>query len=332
LTHPLVLLLEPLHPEARAALAVAATVVELTSPDAALEAVPLGRVEALVTRGRGRVDAALLARLGSLRVIARAGVGLDNVDLEAARARGIPVLNVPNALTVTVAEHAVALALAARRDIPRIAQAARSGDWDARERYAGASIAGARVAVLGLGAIGQRTAKLFGALGADVVTWNRTTRAGTGEGGTGEGDAGEGGAGNGISYEPDLESALDGADVVSLHMALTPETRGFLGAARLSRLATGAAVINTARPGLVDRQALLSALESGQVARYAVDGFEPEPPPREDPLLSHPGVIVTPHVAALTREAFANLCLATVEGVLSVLAGGEPTRGAQIVP
>lgn len=322
MTHPLVLLLEPLHPEARAALAVAATVVELTSPDAALEAVPLGRVEALVTRGRGRVDAALLARLGSLRVIARAGVGLDNVDLEAARARGIPVLNVPNALTVTVAEHAVALALAARRDIPRIAQAARSGDWDARERYTGASIAGARVAVLGLGAIGQRTAKLFGALGADVVTWNRTTRAG----------AGEGDAGNGISYEPDLERALDGADVVSLHMALTPETRAFLGAARLSRLATGAAVINTARPGLVDRQALLSALESGQVARYAVDGFEPEPPPREDPLLSHPGVIVTPHVAALTREAFANLCLATVEGVLSVLAGGEPTRGAQIVP
>ena len=307
------LLLEPLHEAARALLGEQATVHELSAPDASIDHLPLKAVTGLITRGRGRVDERLLARLAALRVVARAGVGLDNVDLEAARSRGVTVLNVPNALTATVAEHAIALALAARRDLLSMATAARSGDWFARDGYRGVSIAGARVAVLGLGPIGARATELFRALGADVVAWSRSPREEP-------------------AYEPSLERALDGAEVVSLHMALGPETRGLLTAERLSLLRGGATIINTARPGLMDRSALLAALGSGHVSAYAVDGFEPEPPAAGDELLAHPRVFVTPHVAALTEETYQGLCRSTAEGVLDVLAGRTPAGGAQIVP
>lgn len=313
MTRPVVLMLEPLHADARALLGERAVVHELASPDAPLDGVPLDEVVGLITRGRGNVDAALLGQLGSLRAVIRAGVGLDNVDQAAAMVQNVAVLNVPNALTGTVAEHAIALALAARRDVLRMATAARSGAWLERDSYSGESIAGARVCVAGMGAIGQKAATLFRALGADVVTWSRSTR-------------------DDPFFEPSLDCALEGADVVSLHMALHAETRGILGADRLERLNRGAAVINTARPGLVDRDGLLAALESGQVGAYAVDGFEPEPPSPGDPLLAHPHVLVTPHVAALTSETFVAVCRSTVLGLLDVLDGRAPTDGAQMVP
>lgn len=307
-----VLLLEPLHPDARAALADAATVFELEDPHAPLDGVPLGDVTAIITRGRGQVNGALLEQLPALRVVARAGVGLDNVDRVACAARDVVVINVPDALTITVAEHAVALALAARRGIAETAAAARDGRWAERLSYGGASVAGSRATVLGAGAIGLRTAKLLRALGAEVTVWNRSESSDPG-------------------FEPDRGRALDGAELVSLHTALTPETRGSFGAAELARLAPGCTVVNTARPALVEPGAMLASLEEGRVGAYAVDGFEPEPPPLDDPLLAHPRVLVTPHVAALTRETFRDLCLATVEGTLHVLDGRAPAGAARIV-
>ena len=316
MTLPAVLLLEPLHAEARARLNQFASVTELSAPGDPLDRLEDGRaldsVAAIITRGRGRVDESLLARLSGLRVVARAGVGLDNVDLEAATSRGVWVLNVPDALTTTVAEHALALALAARRRIPAAALAARDGRWDDRTHYSGASVAGARTAVVGMGAIGTLAAKHFMALGADVVTWSRTARDVPG-------------------FDPVLESALDGAAIVSLHVGLHPETRGLLGGDRLGLLDRGATVVNTARPGVVDRAAMLAALDAGQVGAYAVDGFEPEPPEPLDALLQHPGVLVTPHVAALTQETFMNLCMQTVDGVKDALARREPKGGARRV-
>lgn len=309
-TGPRVLLLESVHPDAHAELSARAVVHEAPAPDAQLNG--LEDVRAIVTRGRGRVNDALLAGCPALEVVARAGVGLDNVDLEAAARRGVTVLNVPDALTETVAEHALALALAARRQVVASANDARGGRWEERARFSGEMVAGARTTVIGLGAIGARAAALLRAVGADVTTWSRTPREDE-------------------NFEPDLARALDGADVVSLHVALTEETRGLLGAPLLERLAPGATVVNTARPAVVDRAAMLAALESGRVGAYAVDGFEPEPPAPSDPLLAHPGVIATPHVAALTRATYRDLCLATVRGVLAVLDGEEPSGGAQRV-
>lgn len=310
MTAPRILLLEPLHDDARAVLADAAGLVEAAAPEADLGGT--ADVEAIVTRGRGRVDVALLERCPALRVVARAGVGLDNVDLDAAAARGVAVLNVPDALTETVAEHALALALAARRGIVESAREAREGRWESRASYAGESLSGARATVVGLGSIGTRTAALLRAVGAHVTTWSRASRDEPG-------------------FEPDLDRALEGAEVVSLHVALTEATRGLIDAGRLARLAPGASLVNTARPAVVDREAVLVALDSGRLGAFAVDGFEPEPPDPGDPLLGHPRAIVTPHVAALTRTTFRDLCLATARGVLDVLDDREPTGGARRV-
>ena len=242
--------------------------------------------------------------MSALEVVAR-GVGLDGVDLEAAARRGVTVSTSPRLWTV--AGHALALALAARRGRP--ARTTRAGRWEERARYSGEMIAGARTAVVGLGAIGARTA-LLRAVGADVRPGAAPAR--------------------GRELRTDLARALDGADMVSLHGAHRRDPRPARRAAP-RRLAPGATVVNTARPAVVDRAAMLAALESGRVGAYAVDGFEPEPPDPSDPLLAHPGVIATPHVAALTRTTYRDLCLATVRGVLAVLDGDEPSGGAQRV-
>ena len=310
---PKVLLLESLHPAARAALDAAAHVVALGAPDDPVDDAVLAEVEAIVTRGRGQVTEALLARCPALKVVTRAGVGLDNVDRDTAAARGVAVVHVPNALTETVSEHALALALAARREIVSSARSAREGRWGDRDHFSGESLAGSRVTVVGLGAIGERTRALMVALGAEVTAWNRSPREVDG-------------------FEADLHRALSGAEVVSLHLALDDETRGLMNTDRLALLAPGAVVVNTARPGVVERNAMLSALEAEHVAVYAVDGFDPEPPPAGDPLLRHPGVIVTPHVAALTGRTYAALCASAVTGTLDVLAGRQPGGGARLAP
>ena len=311
MTRRKVLLLEPLHDEATAWLAERVDAVEGVATDLCEGA---SQVEALIVRGATTVDADLLARLPSLRVVARAGVGVDNIDLQAAAAMGVRVLHVPHALTETVAEHAIALALALRREVVSMAAATRAGRWKARDSYRGDSIAGARVAVVGMGSIGRRTADLLRALGADVVTWNRSTME----------------ASVGLTTY-DLDEALDGAEAVSLHVALTSETYGFIGKPELDRLAAGATVINTARPEIVDRAAILAALESGRVRAYGVDGFAPAAPLPDDELLGHPGVLVTPHVAALTSRAFKDLSMATARGVANVLEYGEARGLARFV-
>ncbi len=308
---PKVLLLESLHPAARAALEANADVVALEAPGDPVDDAVLTEVEAIVTRGRGQVTAALLSRCPALKVVTRAGVGLDNVDRDAAAARGVAVVHVPNALTETVSEHALALALAARREVVSSARSAREGRWEDRNQFNGESLAGSRVTVVGLGAIGERTRSLMVALGAKVTAWSRSPRAVDG-------------------FEADLDRALTGAEVVSLHVALDDDTRGLLNTDRLALLAPGAVVVNTARPGVVERNAMLSALEAEHVAVYAVDGFDPEPPPSDDPLLRHPGAIAAPHVAALAGRADAALCASPAPGAVDAVAGRAPGGGARL--
>lgn len=274
---------------------------------AALDEQVLADVDAILTRGRGRVTSELMARCPALRAIGRCGVGLDNIDVDAASAAGIAVINAPGSATATTAEHTVMLILAVvRRLFPQVA-AVKGDNWDIRDAVSTDECAGKTLGVVGLGAIGSRVIELCAALGMEVIAYNRTgpdnlprsTRLLT------------------------LTELLAEADIVTLHVALTPETRGLIGQAELAAMRRDAFLVNTARGALVDTDALLEALDSGQLAGYAADGVDPEPPGRGDRLIHHPNTLITPHSAALTEATYRRMCLRTVHNVLGYLADSE---------
>ena len=253
--------------------------------------------------GLDAIDAAALAEADSLRVIARYGVGVDNVDLEAAAARGIVVTNTPGANATSVAELTVTLLLLLARPVLPAAAATRAGQWP---RTSGLSLAGKTVGLLGLGAIGREVAgRLSGfdcrLLGYDVAPDEGFARS------------------HQVTLVA-LEELLAQSDFLSLHVPLLPATRGFVDEAFLAAMKPGAYLINTARGELVDEAALLRALESGHLAGAALDAFVQEPPDAGSPLLALPQVIATPHMGAHTdgsttamgRMALAD-CLAVLE-------------------
>lgn len=297
-----VLLLESLHPEAEALLAAAGEVARAAEPNAPGPDQPYARLQAILTRGRGRIDAALMARCPQLKVVARSGVGVDNVDLDAARARGIPVLYAPGGNTATTAEHAIALLLAFTRRVPQCARAVAEGRWEERGSYAGDEACGKKLGIVGYGAIGKRVARIAAALGMEVLVAERT----------------------GMSCEHamvPLPELLRRADFVSLHLPLTEATRGLIGAAELALMKPGACLINTARGPLVDQKALAAALASGRLGGFAADVLDPEPPAAHDPILRSERALITPHVASLTASTYRELCVVTARNVLAILAG-----------
>ncbi len=302
-----VLLLESLHPAAEELLAAHGTVVRAAAPSAPGPLLPYGEVSAIITRGRGPVTAELIARCPQLRVIARAGVGVDNVDLAAARARGLAVLYAPGANTATTAEHAIALLLALARRIPEAARAVAEGRWEERGGYAGDEACGKTLGIVGYGEIGRRVARIATALGMQVTVASRP----------------------GLTCEHPLlplPELLRRSDFVSLHLPLTPDTRNLIGAAQLALMKPGACLVNTARGALVDQRAVAAALALGALGGYAADVLDPEPPPADEPLLREPRALITPHVASLTAATYRELCLLTARNVLAQL------RGAAIDP
>ena len=302
------LLLETIDEAARAALAEQTTTTLAPFPDAELDDGDLTTVDAIITRGRGRVTSELIARCPNLQVIGRCGVGLDNVDVHSATAAGVAVINAPGGPTVTTAEHTVMLILALTRQLyPQVA-AVKSDDWAIRDRVTPDECAGKTLGVVGLGAIGLRVAELSAALGMGIIAHNRTKRA-------------REESGTSVPQLP-LAELLAEADIVSLHVASTPETRGLIGRAELEAMKAGAFLVNAARGALVDVEALLEALDSGRLAGYAADGVDPEPPAVGDRLIHHPNTIITPHSAALTAATYRRICLRTVQNVLGYLTGG----------
>src|SRR5262249_1064490 len=262
----------------------------------------LGAVQAILTRGRGRIGEPLLLRCPALRVIARAGAGLDNLDTAAAKRRGIAVVFAPGANTATVAEHTLALMLARVRGITGGAAQVAAGRWEERARYRGNEIRGLLLGIVGFGHIGRRVAELATAFGMRVAV----------------------AAHQGRPVPPPflrlpLDELLAQADVVSLHAPLAPATRGMLGAREFARMKPGAFVVNTARGALIAQSALCSALGSGRLGGFAADVLDPEPPAADDPLLRLPNVLVTPHVASLTAATYRALCVETARNVLAVL-------------
>ncbi len=300
-----VLMLESVDPDAMAAIGQEHRLILAPTPDALAHGLDLDAVRGIVTRGRGRVDRALLDACPALRAVARCGVGVDNIDLAAAAARGVPVLYAPGSNAAAVAEQAVMLMLMTLRRGFAMAAAAKAGDWGARSGFDGDDLGGSHVCIVGPGAVGRRTGELVAAFGARV---NACSRGGRGIAG----------------LRAALDDALPQADIVSLHLPLTDETRTLFDRQTIGRMKPGAILINTARGELLDRAALLDALESGALSAYGADVAHDEPPEPGDPVIGHPNAVVTPHVASLTRRTYREMSLTTARNLLAVLRGGMP--------
>lgn len=256
-------------------------------PREELEAALAG-AHALLVRSETRVTSDLITRAPRLKLIARAGTGVDTIDVHAATRRGVAVMNAPGANTVSAGEHAMALLLGLARHIPWAAEAMRRGEWD-RKRFEGTELRGKTIGVVGLGRIGGHVAQLARAFGMTVVAHDPfvpSERSGE----------------LGVKLLS-LEQLLGTADVVTLHLALTDQTRHLINAQRLRLMKPGGLLINTARGELVDEAALARAIEERWIGGAAIDVFAEEPLPAESPLRKLDRVILTPHLAASTAEA-----------------------------
>jgi phosphoglycerate dehydrogenase-like enzyme len=295
-----IVLLESVHPDALAMLE-ARGEVHVTADPLVIEAgVPRPGVEAILTRGRGRIIAAMLDEFPNLVVVGRCGAGLDNIDVAAAAERGIAVVNAPGATTAAVAEHAVLLMLAIARRVHVLDHAVKAGRWSVRDGYEGTELRGRRMGVVGLGSIGRRVAALGQAFGMEVVYWSRTSRVEE-------------------LVRLELDELLATSDFVQLCIALAAETRHLLDAGRLATMRPSALLVNTSRGAIVDRDALAAAIIDGRLAGYATDVWDPEPPPPADLAELGDRVLVTPHVAAITDVTYRDICVTTVEAAIAVL-------------
>lgn len=263
---------------------------------------------ALVVRSGVKITAPVIEACDRARVIARAGVGVDNIDVPAATRKGILVVNSPGGNTLSTAEHTIALLLALARNIPQANASLRSGKWD-RKSFLGRQVTGKTLGVIGLGRIGSEVARRAKGLEMQVLACDPFVSA-------------DYAAALGVSLV-DLETLLRSSDYVSLHASLSEQTRGMIGAAELALMKPTACLINCARGGLVDEAALKQALEEGRLAGAALDVFAQEPP-ADFSLAQLPNVVATPHLAASTQEAQEVVAIEAAEQVVAVLRGEMP--------
>ncbi|WP_321167683.1 2-hydroxyacid dehydrogenase [Baekduia soli] len=258
----------------------------------------MASAEGLLAMVTDRVDPALLDAAPHLRVIANFAVGTDNIDLDAARARGIPVGVTPDVLTDATADLAFALLLAAARRLIEGHEAVRDGRWRTWEPagWLGADVHGATLVIVGAGRIGEAVARRAGGFDMEIVR---------------------------VGRDDDLHAALARADFVSLHPPLTPATRHLIDAAALAAMRPHAILVNTGRGGLVDQEALARALGEGRIGGAALDVTDPEPLPAADPLLQAPNLLVVPHIGSATHTARRRMAELSVANLLAGLAG-EP--------
>jgi D-3-phosphoglycerate dehydrogenase / 2-oxoglutarate reductase len=274
----------------------------------------IGGYDAIVIRSATKLTADLIERGERLRVIGRAGVGVDNVDVEAATRRGIVVANAPESNIVSAAEHTIGLLVALARNIPQAHAALKEGRWE-RSRWGGVELADKTLGVLGLGRIGQLVARRALGLGMRVVAYDPYVSV-------------ERFRELGVDVAESPEDVYEVADFLTVHLPLTDDTRAILGAEAFARMRPGVRIVNAARGELVDEAALVDALRSGTVAGAAVDVFTEEP--YAGPLLEVEGVVVTPHLAASTEEAQDRAGVIVAEQVAAALEGGLVTNAVNI--
>ena len=249
-----------------------------------------------------------------LRVLSKYGVGIETIDLEAATQAGVAVANTPGANSLGVAEHTIALMMATLRQIPQLDRLVRSGRWNDARRVIGGDIEGSTLGLVGFGNVGQLVGRRAAALGMRVLAFDPYLSA-------------EKVAAAGAEKAEDLDAMLAHCDVVSLHMVVTPQTARLFDAARFARMKRGAYLINTARAALVDQDALIAALESGQLGGAGLDVVEPEPLGAESPLVELDSLIITPHHAGTTLRTREKTLTQAAENLVMMLNGRLPAVG-----
>jgi D-3-phosphoglycerate dehydrogenase len=286
-------------------------VVERLSQKGEALAQALQDADAVIVRSATRITRDALKYATHLRVIGRAGVGVDNIDVDAATERGIAVLNAPSGNTISAAELAFALLLALVRRVPAADRSMKQGIWD-RKSFGGIELYGKTLGLVGAGRIGTAVAQRARAFGMKVIAFDPYLTQ-------------ERAAALEIDLTP-FELVLENADVISLHVPLTDATRGLIGEEQLRRMRPGAFLVNAARGGVVNEAALYRALTEGWIAGAALDVFEQEPPPPDHPLRSLANVVLTPHLGAQTLEAQENVAVEIAHAVRDALLAGDLSR------
>ncbi|MBK6318481.1 MAG: phosphoglycerate dehydrogenase [Dehalococcoidia bacterium] len=313
---PRILIADPVAPEGIELLRAIGDVEVKTGQAADALVASIENYDALVVRSETKVTRAIIEAGVRLQVIGRAGVGVDNIDLEAATERGVIVVNAPQGNTIAAAEHTIALLMALARHIPQADASMRAGKWD-RKSYVGTEVRGKTLGVIGLGPIGSEVARRgvgldMRVLGHDPYVAEERTRS--------------------LGAEPaDFETLISVADFISVHVPMTAATKGMISTEQFARMKDGVRLLNVARGGIIDEAALAAAVQSGKVAGAAVDVFTAEPIDPENPLLGDPRIITTPHLGASTAEAQERVAVDVAEQIVDVLAG-RPARYAVNAP
>ena len=276
----------------------------------------LGDADALFVRSAVKVNADVLAKAPKLRVIGRAGVGVDNVDLPAATAAGVLVMNTPGGNAVAVAEHTLGLMLCMTRSLPQAIASTKSGKWE-KKKFMGSELRGKTLGILGLGYIGQEVAKRARGFEMKIVASDPYANSKIA-------------ADLGVSLVS-LDELYAQSDYITLHVAITKETNNMLNDDAFAKMKTGVRIVNCARGELIDGEALTRAIQSGKVAGAAIDVFETEPPPAGDPLLALETVLATPHIGGSTGEAQEIVGVRIVEQVVEYLQRGIAVNAVNAV-
>ncbi len=275
----------------------------------------IGDYDGLAIRSATKVTAKILDAATNLKVVGRAGIGVDNVDIPAASSRGVVVMNTPFGNSITTAEHAIAMMFALARDLPEANASTQAGKWE-KNRFMGVELTSKTLGLIGCGNIGSIVAERALGLKMKVIAFDpfltpdRAVELGV--------------------EKVELDTLLERADFISLHTPLTDQTRGILSADALARTKRGVRIINCARGGLIDEDALKAALDSGQVAGAALDVFLNEPPAADHPLFGTPGFICTPHLGASTSEAQVNVAIQVAEQISDYLLTGGVTNALNV--
>lgn len=304
-----ILLLETIADEAMQVLKSAEDMNILTGFDkASLEKhVSNGKIDAIITRGKGQVRSSLMDSLSNLQVISRCGVGLDNIDVTEATERGIKVVNAPNSNANTIAEHTISLLLVHQRNLYNAITMVKEGRWQERGSYIGDELHGKTLGILGMGNIGKKVAKIADAFGMNVIYWSAKKEE--------------------VPYPfEDFDTVLQISDCISLHLPHTNDTENLIDASALEKMKPTALLINTARGKIIDQLALTSALSSNKLGGFAADVLSEEPPNDNDPLTKLPNTYITAHVGSLTKTTYDYMCMITIQNTLAILRGQEPEK------
>jgi D-3-phosphoglycerate dehydrogenase len=275
------------------------------------QAAIIGDYDGLIVRSATKVNAALLANAAKLKLVIRAGIGVDNIDLGACKAKGIVVENTPRGNVVSAAEHAVSLLLSLARQVPLASQTTKGGVWE-KSKFMGTEITGKTLGIIGTGNIGAVVVDRCQGLRMKVIAYDPVLTD-------------DKAAAMGVQ-KVTLDELFARADAITLHVPLLPGTKNILDEAAFAKMKKGVLIVNAARGGLIDEAALLKAIENGTVRGAALDVFATEPAPKDHPLFAREEVIATPHLGASTFEAQVNVAVEAAEQMIAFARSGETTN------